>query len=152
MKRIAVAVCLFLFAGVGSAVAQEHFTEGPVWACSAYRVKEGQWDNYMKYIRSNALVVYTRSKQQGLIVDFKMFTQPPTRPSDWDFMVCQLFASAGKAMDYNAADQQKMDAIQAEHWKTSDQEKMRQMSAKRYEMRDFLGVSYIREVSLRPMP
>jgi hypothetical protein len=45
-----------------------------------------------------------------------------------------------------------MDAIQADHWKTADQEKIRQLSAKRYELRDFLGTSYIREIALKPMP
>lgn len=152
MKRIAIVAGLCLFAVAGSAAAQEHYTEGPVWACSAYRIKEGKGDDYMKYIRSNALVTYTKAKQQGLIQDFKMFVQVPPRPTDWDFMLCQLFTSFGKALDYSAADEQKMDAIQAEHWKTTDQEKMRQMSAKRFEMRDYLGTSYIREISLKPMP
>ncbi len=152
MQRIAAVMCLCLFAGASSALAQEHFAQGPVWACSAYRTKQGQWNDYMKYIRSNALITYTKAKQQGLIVDFKLFVQAPSDSTDWDVMVCQLFENAGKAMDYSAADEQKWDAIQAEHWKTTDQEKMRQMSAKRFEMRDYLGTSYIREISLKPMP
>lgn len=151
MKRLALPVVVCLLAGVTSAWAQDHYTEGPMWACSAYRIKEGQGNNYMKYIRSNALVTYTKAKQQGLIVDFKIFVQTPTRPDDWDVMVCQLFTNAAKALDYNASDDAKWTSIQNEHWKTSDEEKIREMSAKRFDMRTFLGTSYIREINLKPM-
>jgi hypothetical protein len=152
MTRIAVVAGLCLFAVSGSAVAQEHYSEGPVWACSAYRVKEGKGDDYMKYIRSNALVIYAKAKEAGQILDFKMFTQVPARPSDWNFMACQLFSSFGKALDYSAAGEQTMNAIQAEHWKTADRDKISQLAARRYELREYLGTSYVREITLKPMP
>lgn len=134
-----------------TALTQEHFTEGPVWACAAYRTKEGQTDNYMKYLREHLLPTAIERKAQGLVVDTKVFVQPPSRPDDWDVAICTLHSSFGKALDYNAADEQKADAIQEAHWKTKDQEQIRTMSAKRFELRTFLGVSYDREVTLKPL-
>lgn len=136
----------------GAASAQDHWTEGPVWACGAYRVKQGQEDNYMRYLRQNFTATNAEAKKQGLILDYKVFVQTPSRPDDWNIMLCSQFPSYGKAMDYNAEADQKMKAIQAQHWKTTDEQKQREMSAKRFEMRDFLGTSYIREVTLKPLP
>lgn len=47
-----------------------------------------------------------------------------------------------------ADDKQK--AISDKHFKTSDEEKQQQATAKRFEMRDFVGTVYVREVKLRP--
>ena len=152
MRRLT--ILAFAAAAFGSgqmAVAQEHYTEGPVWACAAYRTKQGQTNNYMKYLREHFLPTSLERKAQGLVVDTKVFVHPPARPDDWDVAICTLHASYGKALDYNAEDEKKGDAIQEAHWKTKDQEEMRKMSAKRFEMRDFLGVSYDREVMLKPL-
>src|SRR5262245_3908279 len=51
-KRIGLAAAVLACASV-PAVAQEHWTEGPVWACEAYRTSPGQFDAYLKYIRTN---------------------------------------------------------------------------------------------------
>jgi hypothetical protein len=152
MRRLT--ILAFAAAAFGSgqmAVAQEHYTEGPVWACAAYRTKPGQTNSYMKYLREHFLPTSLERKAQGLVVDTKVFVHPPARPDDWDVAICTLHASYGKALDYNAEDEKKGDAIQEAHWKTKDQEEMRKMSAKRFEMRDFLGVSYDREVMLKPL-
>lgn len=62
-----------------------------------------------------------------------------------------LHESYAKALDYDAEADAKFEAIQAEHWKTSDSEEQRELAAKRFEMREFLGVRYQREVMLKPM-
>ncbi|HEY4491351.1 MAG TPA: hypothetical protein VI958_05090 [Acidobacteriota bacterium] len=140
--------CLFM---AGIADAQEHWTEGPVWECGAYRTKDGQFDNYMNYLRENYLPQSAENKKQGLFLDSKIFVQSPTNPNDWDVLICTLYPSFGKAMDYNADDDAKAKATAEKHWKTADQQKQREMSANRFEMRTFLGVTHVREVTLRPM-
>ena len=45
-----------------------------------------------------------------------------------------------------------MKAIAAKHYKTSDEQKQNEMASKRFEMRDFRGTRYVREVTLKPMP
>ncbi|MDQ2971148.1 MAG: hypothetical protein M3R62_05205 [Acidobacteriota bacterium] len=151
MKRIIalVGVC-FLFS-LGSALAQEHWTEGPVWSVSFYRTTPGHFDDYMKYLRTNYAATTAESKKEGLILDSKIFVKVPSGATDWDVCIASLYSSYGKALDYNKGDDDKSKAIQSKHWKTPDLDKQRQLSASRLEARTFLGTQFVREVTLRPM-
>lgn len=151
MKRLCLAAVLScLLAPV--AFAQEHFTEGPVWECSAYRTKQGHFDDYMKYLRQNFVPQGQEAKKAGLVLDQKVFLKVPENPNDPDVVICTLHASFGKALDYNAGDDAKAKEIAAKHYKTADEQKQREMAANRFAFRDPLGTSYYREVSLKPMP
>lgn len=151
MKRACLAVVLScLLSPV--VMAQEHFTEGPVWACSAYRTKQGHFDDYMKYLRQNFLPQMQESKKAGLILDQKIYIKVPENPTDPDVLICALNASFAKALDYDAADDAKGKEIAAKFFKTQDEQKQRDMTAKRFEFRDPLGTSFYREVTLKPMP
>ena len=134
------------------ALAQEHFTEGPVWECSSYRTKQGHFDDYMKYLRQNFVPQGQESKKAGLIVDQKIYVKVPENPTDPDVLICTLYASFGKALDYNAGDDAKTKEIATKHFKTADEQKQRDMIANRFTFRDSLGTSYYREVNLKPMP
>jgi hypothetical protein len=137
---------------VPPALAQEHFTEGPVWECSAYRTKQGHFDDYMTYLRQNFLPSGQESKKAGLILDQRVYLHVPTTPTDGDVLICTLYPSFGKALDYDAGDDAKAKEIAAKHYKTADEQKQRDAAAKRFAFRDFLGTSHYREVSLKPMP
>jgi hypothetical protein len=152
MKRFIVTVAVVCLASAGVAVAQEHWTEGPVWSVSFYRTTPGHFDDYMKYLRTHYIVTTAESKKQGLILDSKVFVKTPNDANDWDVAIATLYPSYGKALDYNQGDDAKSKAIQAQHWKTPDQAKQREMTAPRFEMRKALGTTYTREVNLRPMP
>jgi hypothetical protein len=152
MKRIFVLAVVFLACGLGTALAQEHWTEGPVWEVSFYRTTPGHFDDYMKWLRTHYIVTSADAKKEGLILDTKVFVKDPTGPSDWDVCIATLYPSYAKALDYSKADEDKFKAIEAKHWKTPDEEKQRQMLAPRFETRTFLGTTYAREVSLRPLP
>lgn len=132
--------------------AQEHWTEGPVWECSAYRTLPGMFNTYMKWIRSHSEPVNEEAKKQGLIIDYKAFVKAPRDENDYDVLFCTLYSSYAKALDYNKGDDDKYDAISAAHWATADEDKQREQAAPRLEMRRYLGTSYVREVNLRPMP
>jgi hypothetical protein len=134
------------------AFAQEHFTEGSVWECSAYRTKQGHFDDYMKYLRQNFLPQGQESKKAGLILDQKVYLHTPANPTDPDVLICTLHANYAKALDFDAADDAKAKDIATKFFKTADEQKQREMSARRFEFRDFMGTSYYREVSLKPMP
>ena len=142
-------VCVSLLGGV--AVAQEHWTEGPVWACSSYRTKPGQYDNYLEYLRKNYAVTAPEEKKAGLVLDSKIFVKAPATPVDWDVLICDLYSSYGKAMDYSAEDDAKGKEIAAAHYKTSDEDQQEQMSNPRFEMREYLGTDFVREVNLKPI-
>ncbi|MFY9552043.1 MAG: hypothetical protein WAU32_12895 [Thermoanaerobaculia bacterium] len=152
MKRflfLAVALCLF---GGTAAVAQEHWTEGPVWNITFYRTTPGHFDDYIKYLRSHYIVTTAESKKQGLILDSKIYVKQPRDANDWDIAIATLFPSYGKALDFNSADDEKSKAIQAQHWKTADRSKQQEMSAPRLGWRTFVGSDIVREVNLKPLP
>ena len=154
MKRLAL-VALLLGASLAGlpALAQEHFTEGPVWAVSYYRTKPGKFDDYMKYLRANFVVTTAEEKKQGLILDSKILLNPAVREEkDWDVLIATLHTSYGKALDFNQADEDKFKAIAEKHYKTKDEAKQREMASPRFAMRDYLGTRYVREVSLKPLP
>jgi len=152
MKMTAIGLLAAGLLASGAAVAQEHWTEGPVWECSAYRTNPGMFDTYLKWIRSHSEPINEEAKKQGLIVDYKAFVKAPRDENDYDVLFCTLYSSYGQALDYNKGDDEKFDKISAAHWATADEDKQREQSAPRLEMRRYLGTSYVREVNLRPMP
>jgi hypothetical protein len=139
--------CLFASA---TAVAQEHWSEGPVWECSAYQVNPGMFDTYLEWIRAHSEPINEEAKKHGLIVDYKAFVKTRDNESDYDLLFCTLYSSYGKALDFNKGDDDKFDAISAAHWATGDNAKQHELAAPRLEMRKYLGTSYHREVDLRP--
>ena len=149
MKRIGLLAAVLALVSV-SAVAQEHWTEGPVWECSAYRTNPGMFDTYIKWIRAHSEPINLEAKKQGLILDYKTFVKPPRDANDYDVMFCTLYPNFGKALDYNKGDDDKFDAISAAHWATADDAKQQELASPRLEMRKFLGTDYVREVTLRP--
>jgi hypothetical protein len=151
MKKLCLAALLSCLS-VPGALAQEHYTEGPVWACSALRTKPGHFDDYMKYLRQNFVPQAQESKKAGLFVDQKIYVKVPENPTDPDVLICTLFTSFGKALDFNAGDDAKVKEIASKHFKTADEQKQREMIANRFAFREALGTSYYREVNLKPMP
>ena len=131
--------------------AQEHWVEGPVWECSAYQTKPGMFDTYIKWIRAHSEPINAEAKKQGLILDYKTFLHTPRDQNDYDVLFCTLYPSYAKALDYNKGDDDKFQAISAAHWATPDNDKQTQMASPRLEMRTFMGTSYDREVTLRPI-
>jgi hypothetical protein len=148
-KRFGLAAVALTLASV-PAVAQEHWTEGPVWECSAYRTNPGMFDTYLKWIRAHSEPINAEAKKQGLILDFKTFVKPPRDANDYDVLFCTLHSSFGKALDFNQGDDDKFDAISSAHWATADDDKQRELTSPRLEMRKYLGTNYVREVTLRP--
>jgi hypothetical protein len=134
----------------GVAVAQEHWTEGPVWNIEFYRTTPGHFDDYLKYLRQNFMPQSEESKKQGLILDQKIFVKDPTGPSDWDIAFATLYKNMA-ALDYSAELDKKSKAIAEKHFKTADEDKQREMIKPRLDWRTFLGTQLVREVSLKPM-
>jgi hypothetical protein len=152
MKRVLIFVAMVCLIGGGAAVAQEHWTEGPVWNITFYRTTPGHFDDYLKYLRAHYIPTTAESKKQGLILDTKVYVKQPRDPNDWDVAIATLYPSYGKALDYNAADDDKGKAIQSKHWKTTDEQKQQEMSSPRLALRTFVGSDIVREVTLKPMP
>ncbi len=133
------------------AVAQEHYTEGPVWECSSYRTKQGHFDDYLEYLRQNFVPQSQQAKKAGLVLDQKTYLHVPANPTEPDVLLCTQHSNFAKALDYDATVDAKGKEIAAKHYKTADEKRQREMAENRLAFRDFLGTSYWREVNLRPM-
>ena len=141
----------FLVLFTAGSFAQEHYTEGDVRVVSFYRTKPGQFDNYMKYLRTHFLPVQEEAKKQGLIEGYYILLNTPSSPDDWDIAFAALYKNFGNALDYSQSDEDKMDKINEMHYKTSDQEKMSEMTGKRFDMRTYIGTKYFRDITLKPL-
>ncbi len=148
-KTIGLLAAGFLFVSA-TAVAQEHWTEGPVWECSAYRTNPGQFDTYLKWIRAHSEPINVEAKRQGLILDYKTYVKPPRDQNDYDILFCTLYPNFARALDFNQGDDDKFEAISAAHWATPDDDKQTELASPRLEMRTYMGTSYHREVTLKP--
>ena len=152
MKQFKVFFLSMFFLALSTSVfAQEHYTEGNVRVVSFYRTNPGQFDNYMEYLRANFLPQQEEAKKQGLILDYYVLLSQPSNPDDWDVAVGFIYKSFGDALDYNQGNADKMKEIQSKHFNTKDEDKIDDLMAKRFDMRTFIGVKYIREAILKPM-
>ena len=90
-------LCLFLFAAAlvtaSAASAQSpNYDSGPVWRVTYYSIKPGQGDPFWKDIREHFRPIYDEFKKEGLISDYKFFTNPVTdHPNDWDVALAILY-------------------------------------------------------------
>jgi hypothetical protein len=119
MNKLAVFALVSGCAFALPSVAQEHWTEGPVWQIDYYRTKPGKFDDYLKYLRSSVMPQTAELKNQGL---------------------------------NNAQDDAKGKAIAEKHFNTRDENKQQELIAPRFGWRDYLRTSYVREVTLKPLP
>jgi hypothetical protein len=153
MRKLMLAALTLACTLTGEALAQEHFTEGPVWQIDYFRIKDDKSDAYLKYIRSTWLPQAVEQKKQGLILDYKVFFNSARHdPKDWDIAFANLYPSYGKALDYSASDDEKFKAIMAKQLKTKDEQKQLEAVAPRLDWREYVGQSLVREVTLKPLP
>jgi hypothetical protein len=102
MKKLcALAVVLFSFAP--ALLAQEHYTEGPVWRVSLIRVKPNQMDAYLTSLQQSSKPLLDEEKRQGIIMDYKVFLkETKNNPEDWDLCLAVEYKNHA-AMDGLAA-------------------------------------------------
>ena len=63
--------------------AQERsYTEGSVLEVTSVRVKDGQWDAYMAYLKDSYKPLLEAQKKAGLILDYGVYATTPRRPDD----------------------------------------------------------------------
>jgi hypothetical protein len=144
-------VSMFFFVLGISVFAQEHYTINNVRVVSFYRTLPGQFDNYMKYLRTNFLPQQEEAKKQGLIVDYYILINEATSPDDWDVAIGNVFKNFGDALDFDQSKEDKINEIAEKHFNTKDQDKITDLISNRFEMRKFIATKYYRGVTLKPM-
>jgi hypothetical protein len=143
MKKLCgLAVLLLLLAP--ALLAQEHYTEGPIWRIQLIRVKPTQMDAYLTSLRQSTKPLIEEEKKQGMIVDYKVFLKETKNgPEDWDICVAIEYKNHA-AMDGLAA---KGEAIRDKI--LGGKAQGQQLGEKRAEIREIVSSELLQEIFLK---
>ncbi len=140
------ALCATLFAvtllTTLPALAQNpNYDPGPVWRVVYYKLKPGQAEPFWKDFRENLKPSYEALKKEGIIHDYKVWTNSTTdSPQDWDIALALMFPNWA-AIDQADA---KAATILAKHY--GSREAMIEAGKKRNEIREVVASKLAREV------
>jgi hypothetical protein len=143
MKKLYGLVVLLLLLAP-AVLAQEHYTEGPVWRVQLIRVKPTHMDEYLTSLRQNTKPLIDEEKREGMIVDYKIFLKETKHdPNDWDICVAIEYKNYA-AMDGLAA---KGEAVRDKI--LGGKQPAQQLSEKRQEIREIISSEILEEVFLK---
>jgi hypothetical protein len=143
MKHIYRLVALLLLVAP-ALVAQEHYTEGPVWRVTLVRVKPTQFDAYLTSLQQSTKPLLDEQKKQGMIMDYKIFLKSTKNsPEDWDIALAIEYKNHA-AMDGLAA---KGEAIRDKI--LGGKAQGQQLTEKRVEMRETVSSELMEEIILK---
>ncbi len=140
------ALCATLFAATLlttlPALAQNpNYDPGPVWRVVYYKLKPGQGDPFWKDFRENLKPSYDALKKEGIVNDYKVWTNSTTdSPQDWDVALALMFPNWA-AIDQADA---KASTIIAKHY--GSREAMIEAGKKRNDLREVVASKLAREV------
>jgi len=143
MKRLwGIAICLIVFAPV--LVAQENYTQGPVWRVSLVRVKPNRMDEYLSSLRQSSKPFLEEEKRQGLIVDYKLFIkETKNNPQDWDVCLAVQYKNHA-ALDALPG---KTEAIRDKVF--GGKQQAHELGEKREEIRELVSSELLEEILLK---
>lgn len=125
-------------------VAQEHYTEGPVWRVTLIRVKPTQMDAYLSSLQQSTKPLLDEQKKQGMIMDYKIFLKSTkASPEDWDMALAVEYKNHA-AMDGLTA---KGEAIRDKI--LGGKQQGQQLTEKRIEMRETISSELMEEIYLK---
>lgn len=141
-KLLGIAICLLVF--VPALLAQEHYTEGPVWRVSLVRVKPTHMDEYLTSLQQASKPFLEEEKRQGLIVDYKFFIkETKNNPQDWDMCLAIQYKNHA-AMDGLGS---KVEAIRDKI--LGGKQQAHQLGEKREEIREVISDELLQEIVLK---
>jgi len=140
------ALCLTLFfgallAGSPSFGQNPNYDNGPIWRVVYYHIKPGQGEPFWKDFRENLKPSYEALKKEGIISDYKVWTNVTTNsPEDWDVALGLLFPN------WAALDQadSKAATVLAKHYGSRDA--MIEAGKRRNDLREVVASKLAREV------
>ena len=143
MKKLC-GLVVFLLLLAPALLAQEHYTEGPIWRIQLIRVKPTQMDAYLTSLRQSTKPMIEEEKKQGMIMDYKVFLKETKNgPEDWDICVAIQYKNHA-AMDGLAA---KAEAIRDKV--LGGKAQGQQLGEKRAEIREIISSELLQEIFLK---
>jgi hypothetical protein len=130
-----------LLTALPSLAQNPNYDVGPVWRVTYFQLKPGQGEAFWKDFRENLKPIYDAVKKEGMITDYKVWTNVTTDgPNDWDVAVGLLFPNwaALDQIDAKAA------TISAKHY--GSRENMIEAGKKRNEIREVVMSKLAHEV------
>jgi len=142
MRTLWLAITVALVAP--AVMAQEHYTEGPVWRVELIRVKPNHMDEYLASLQQASKPLVEEEKKEGLILDYKIFLKETMNdPQDWNVCIAIQYKNHA-AMDGLDA---KTDAIEKKI--LGGQQQAQQLGEKRAEYREIVSNQLLQEITLR---
>ncbi|PPJ42550.1 hypothetical protein C0063_04570 [Pseudoxanthomonas sp. KAs_5_3] len=145
MRRLPMLWALLLCALSFPLSAQDRsYTEGPVMEVTAVKIKDGQFDNYMKHLQTQYKRVMDAQKDAGIILGYTIYSADPRRPEDPDLYLTVVYPNM-------AAFDGLRDRSEAVSSKVTGQNTAQANTAfaDRGKMRQILGSQLIRELKLK---
>ena len=130
-----------LLTAVSSYAQSPNYNVGPVRRVTYLHIKPGQGDAFWKDFRENLKPVYDEIKKEGMISDYKVWTNVTTdHPDDWDVAIGIMFPNwaALDQIDANAA------TISTKHYGSRDA--MIEAGKKRNDIREVVASKLAHEV------
>ena len=127
-----------------AAVAQEHYTEGPVWRVQLIRVKPTQMDAYLTSLRQSTKPLLEEMKKQGTIMDYKVFfKETKHNRDDWDMAVAVEYKNHAALDGLGAKGEALRDKI------LGGKQPAQQVAEKRSEIREIISSELLQEITLK---
>jgi len=134
-----------LLAWGGAVVAQEHpYTEGQVVEVTSVKVKDGQFENYMKFLDGPYKASMEAAKKAGLVTDYGVYGAQAHNPNEADLYLVVFYPN----MAVFDGMQAKMDAITAKATGLSVAQAEKASGERSETMRTLLGQEQLRELKL----
>ncbi len=124
--------------------AQEHYTEGPIWRVTLISVKPAHMDEYLTSLRKSAKPIYEEMKQQGTIMDYKVFLkETKNNPEDWDLCIAVEYKNHAAMDGLAAKGEAARDKI------LGGKSQAQQINEKRGEYREIVSSELMQEIYLK---
>lgn len=125
--------------------AQERsYTEGAVLEISSVRVKDGQWDAYMAYLKASYKPLLEEQKKAGLILDYGVYATAPRHPGDPNLYLSVVYPNMAS---FDGLEDKTEPLVSKVLGQTRAQGE--KAYADRASMREILGSELIRELKLK---
>jgi len=127
-----------------AAVAQEHYTEGPVWRAPLILVKPTQMDAYPPSFCQSTKPLLEEMKKQGTYIDYKVFfKETKHNPDDWDMAVAVEYKNHAALDGLGAKGEALRDKI------LGGKQPAQQVAEKRSEIREIISSELLQEITLK---
>jgi hypothetical protein len=125
-------------------LAQEHYSEGPVWRVELVRVKSNHMDEYLTSLQQVSKPLLDEEKSEGLILDYKFFLKETKNdPQDWDVCLAIQYKNHAAMDGLDAKEEAVRDKV------IGGKQKAQQVGESREEYRELVSDQLLQEIVLK---